>query len=79
MKQAAVHAGFLNDLKFKCEYGGDVFFRNVGWFSSDYTELEDRILHNHRWENHKSKVFLVYLTTLCQLHKSDELKLEEWF
>jgi hypothetical protein len=41
----------------KPEFGGDMFFRNVGWLSTEYTALypiEDSILHNHRCDNLKS-------------------------
>jgi hypothetical protein len=35
-------AGFLLGLFFDSEYGGDMFFRNVGWLSTDYTALYPR-------------------------------------
>jgi hypothetical protein len=34
------------------EDGGEMFIRNVGWLSTNYTE--DRTLHNHCCENLKS-------------------------
>jgi hypothetical protein len=39
------------------ENGGDIFFRKVGWFSTYYTELN---LHNHRYENLKSYMSVIY-------------------
>jgi hypothetical protein len=33
------HAGFLIGLHFDPEDGGDMFLRNVGWLSTDYTAL----------------------------------------
>jgi hypothetical protein len=43
--------GFLLGLFFDPEDEGDMFLRNVGWLSTDYTAL---YLHNHRCENPKS-------------------------
>jgi hypothetical protein len=37
-----VHAGFLLDLFFDLEDGGDMFLRNVGLLSRDYTALYPR-------------------------------------
>jgi hypothetical protein len=41
LKQVAssFHAGFLLGLFLDPEDGGDMFLRNVGWLSSDYTAL----------------------------------------
>jgi hypothetical protein len=36
------HAGFLLDLFFEPEDGGDKFIRNVSWFSTKYTALYPR-------------------------------------
>jgi hypothetical protein len=36
------HAGFLLNLFFDPEDGGDMFLRNVGWHSTDYTALYPR-------------------------------------
>jgi hypothetical protein len=33
------HAGFMLDLFFEPEDGGDIFFRNVGWLSAVYKAL----------------------------------------
>jgi hypothetical protein len=33
------HTGFLLDLFFDLEEGDDIFIRNVGWLSADYTAL----------------------------------------
>jgi hypothetical protein len=50
---ASFHAGFLPDLFFDHEDGGDMFFRNVSWLSTDCTALyprrqwEPQILHLH--------------------------------
>jgi hypothetical protein len=43
---------------FDPEDGGDMFLRNVGRHSTDYTELilKDGTLHNHRCENLKSYI-----------------------
>jgi hypothetical protein len=37
------HAGFLLGLFFKPADGGDMFLRNVLWFSADYTALYPRM------------------------------------
>jgi hypothetical protein len=39
--------------------------RNVGWFSTDYTALYPRTLHNHRCENLKSYTRLHFHECLC--------------
>jgi hypothetical protein len=36
------HVGFLLCLFFDPEYGGDIFLRNLGWLSTDYTALYPR-------------------------------------
>jgi hypothetical protein len=47
------HAGFLLGLIFHHVDGGDIFLRNVGLLSMDYTVSypEERTLHNHCCEN----------------------------
>jgi hypothetical protein len=48
---------FLAGLFSDPENGGDMFLRNVGWLSTDYTALYPRrFLHNHRRENLKSYI-----------------------
>jgi hypothetical protein len=42
ISRSCFHAGFLLDLCFDPEDGGDMFLRNVGWFSTDYTALHAR-------------------------------------
>jgi hypothetical protein len=39
------HVGFLLGFFFNPENGGSMFFRNVGWLSTDYSALYPRI-HN---------------------------------
>jgi hypothetical protein len=39
---ACVHVGFLLSLFFDPENGGDIFLRNVGWLSTDFTALYPR-------------------------------------
>jgi hypothetical protein len=55
-----LHARFLLGLFFDTENGGDMFFRNVGWLSTDYTALypRDRTLHSHSCEKLKSYNFI---------------------
>jgi hypothetical protein len=50
-------SGFFLGLFLDPENGGDMFLRNVGWLSADYTALYNKIvsiLHNRRCENLKS-------------------------
>jgi hypothetical protein len=49
MKQVASRAGFLFGLYFDPEYGGDMFFPNVSFFSKTTRCYipENKILHNH--------------------------------
>jgi hypothetical protein len=42
LNYVAIKAGFLFGLFFYPEDGGDMFFRNVGWHSTDYTALYPR-------------------------------------
>jgi hypothetical protein len=37
-----LHAGFWLGLSFDPEVGGDMFLRNFGWHSTDYTVLYPR-------------------------------------
>jgi hypothetical protein len=48
------HTGFLLGLFFYPEDGGDMFLRNVGWLSTDYTTLNPR-----KW--YSSYIFLFVL------------------
>jgi hypothetical protein len=41
-----LHAGFLLGILFNPEDGGDMFFRNVGWLSTDYIAIYPRTLEN---------------------------------
>jgi hypothetical protein len=41
-KHTSVHAGFLNSLLLDSEIGGDIFLRNVGCISLNYTALYPR-------------------------------------
>jgi hypothetical protein len=43
------HAGFLLGLFFDPEDRGDMFLRNVGWLSTDYTALYHRIWYSSIW------------------------------
>jgi hypothetical protein len=61
-------------LFFDPEDGGDVFLRNVGWLSTDYTAYipEDITLHDHRCENLRSYIrdwwwFVIFLSPLIQM------------
>jgi hypothetical protein len=48
------HAGFLLGLFFDSEDGGDIFLRNVGWLSADYTALYPRRQYSSQpppWES----------------------------
>jgi hypothetical protein len=48
------HAGFLLGLFFYTENGGDMFLRNIGWLSTDYTALYPR-----RYKSSCLKVFVM--------------------
>jgi hypothetical protein len=50
------HAGSLLGVFFKPEAGGDMFLRNVGWLTLDYTVYipDNRYLHNHSCQTLKS-------------------------
>jgi hypothetical protein len=41
-----LHAGFLHGVFCDPEYGSDMFLRNVGWLSTDYTALCPRGYHS---------------------------------
>jgi hypothetical protein len=41
-----LHASFLLGILFNPEDGGDMFLRNVGWFSTDYIAIYPRTLEN---------------------------------
>jgi hypothetical protein len=56
-------------LHFQGRRWGDMFFRNVGW--RRYI-AEDRTLHKHRCENHKS-----YVVNIRYLHKANT-KVIKW-
>jgi hypothetical protein len=47
----ASRAGFVLVLPFGLENGGDMFLRNGGWLSTDYTVLYPRNMLNHGCEN----------------------------
>jgi hypothetical protein len=56
-----LQAGFLLDLFFDHEDGGDMFLRNVGWLSMDYTALYPR-RYNSSYRLHFSvKVIFIFL------------------
>jgi hypothetical protein len=42
MLEELLHAGFLIGLFYDLENGGDIFLRNVGLLSTDYTALYPR-------------------------------------
>jgi hypothetical protein len=45
-----LYASFLLNLFFDPADGGDMFLRNIGWLSTDYTALYPR-RYNHRYDN----------------------------
>jgi hypothetical protein len=51
-------ADFLINLSFEPDHRGDIFLRNVGWFSTDYM-----VLYPRRWTVQKSyKIISCYFT-----------------
>jgi hypothetical protein len=60
MTATCLHAGFLLGLFFHPEDEGDMFIRNVGWLSTDYTALCQR-RYNSSWNYKYFIYFIPYL------------------
>jgi hypothetical protein len=64
MLATCFHAGFLLSLYFDPEDGRNMFLRNLGWFSTDYTALYPRRLYSHitaAWDQTTCSLVGLYL------------------